>query len=212
MFTSVLSWFSVEGLAEPPFFILANRLHFGWFLMLYERCLSICLLSRNLRSPELSKIEFCAKNVTQTQLRQGLGSAGATGPGARLLARNDSLEAGHRVKGHPPPAAWSLHALVQFPTSNKSGFCAQLCRFPAQPANSPAPSEAARRDGRKGEKQEGESHFQPEAPGNPRAATRPRESKGFYLIMAVVHKPEMRVLSENKSLVVSTTCTAFCEI
>lgn len=61
--------------------------------MLYERCLSICLLSRNLRLPELNNIEFCAKNVTQTQLRQALGSAGATGPGVRLLVPDESLEA-----------------------------------------------------------------------------------------------------------------------
>lgn len=82
VFIVVLSWFSVRGLGGPPPFILVNRLDFGWFLMLYKRRLSICLPSRNLRFPESSNVEFCAKNVTRTQPRRALGGAGAPGAGA----------------------------------------------------------------------------------------------------------------------------------
>lgn len=134
VFIVVLSWFSVRGLGGPPPFILVNRLDFGWFLMLYKRRLSICLPSRNLRFPESSNVEFCAKNVTRTQPRRALGGAGSRFPRAP--------GSGTRVGGHPLSAPRLLHVVIQL---RRQMILTQHCRFPAEPANTPEPCKAARK-------------------------------------------------------------------
>lgn len=141
VFIVVLSWFSVRGLGGPPPFILVNRLDFGWFLMLYKRRLSICLPSRNLRFPESSNVEFCAKNVTRTQPRRALGGAGAPGAGAGSRFPR-APGSGTRVGGHPLSAPRLLHVVIQL---RRQMILTQHCRFPAEPANTPEPCKAARK-------------------------------------------------------------------